>query len=913
MASDQQVLAALAAKTSQDMRYFELVRVACGTLKRKCYVCLGKHAMIFVRSDLNGMIHKGGELMYAYINKVVQDKQTSQHLLLLLSENKPGEWESTRLFVQIDNRELFLKHLRCNWQTDRMWRMGRVEPFPKFEYEITTKVAVTFLAAEQAQDSQPAVPDVEPFRGYKWCTYQGYRFMIPAAFSDQANAIQVEQTGEYKNEGTGVTLIVHVHENLTLDQLEKLNRDHIRWVAAAYKVQLVKEESQFYVLKDAMRPKRMNLSGDVAAWHGWEITIRTREATLLCLLLRRQYVPPVCDSAQDIALMIRCPAEEWRRSELQVRLEAYLCMDSFGPAASSNEVYHDIVQAKLDALRFDEAGLEWIGSHLKLQSMLRTEAKKFLRCIIKLFLVPGQEEGVAGVHRSILNDASVLVENDDDEEWADLPEFNISMLDRMDQFSFSMLGLPRQEKEDTEAAQIVRNKFIARMGRYFCWAVDGGLLGPRFTLDTMVEGLGQVGEQEYSLATTLFNFMLHMRSKDFHKAYELMPLMQQIIGIKDCIFNDRAMTVVLSTEWLRKQFGRVRDVEYFQVLGKLLQSSAGINLKAYVCRVFMEARQESKGGSAETYASMAALEGLLYTMKTGPLYLQTYASAALVNLSHGNDAIKTKLMGAGIAKLAIENIKTKDDDLINYTLTLMVNLTKEPHHRVVLVDEGVLPLLYDMLTSSYQQCLKPKNAGPDATGSAMMANSMKDKLLTQLCSVVGHFCKDEAYREHFLEMYPHTIKCMVYIATHCVPGSVLMSKVMFSLKQLCANAFDKKEWCGTVVIKPLIKFLRDLSIQDRDDVEKGLDFTDVERNPEFIYHAMLLLQMLATLSDNCSIIEEAAVRALDGAPVTNGRLAIEVVFEDVGKLPITKRFDRYALVVDELVVEIKRVQATFAM
>ena len=37
---------------------------------------------------------------------------------------------------------------------------------------------------------------------------------------------------------------------------------------------------------------------------------------------------------------------------------------------------------------------------------------------------------------------------------------------------------------------------------------------------------------------------------------------------------------------------------------------------------------------------------------------------------------------------------------------------QEPHHRVILVDEGVIPLLYDMLTSSYQQCLKPANAGP---------------------------------------------------------------------------------------------------------------------------------------------------------------------------------------------------------
>ena len=89
--------------------------------------------------------------------------------------------------------------------------------------------------------------------------------MVPDRFSDQANSIQDANTGEYVDD-KGVSIIVHVHEAFSLEQLTKIYRDNIRWVAADYKAQLCSEEGQFYVIKNCMRDKRMNLAADIAQW-----------------------------------------------------------------------------------------------------------------------------------------------------------------------------------------------------------------------------------------------------------------------------------------------------------------------------------------------------------------------------------------------------------------------------------------------------------------------------------------------------------------------------------------------------------------------------------------------------------------------------------------------------------------------
>ncbi len=64
--------------------------------------------------------------------------------------------------------------------------------------------------------------------------------------------------------------------------------------------------------------------------------------------------------------------------------EVELIADSLSPKSQDFSVYRPILQAKLDALRFDEDGFRWVENHLKLQPNIRETGKQFVRSILKI-------------------------------------------------------------------------------------------------------------------------------------------------------------------------------------------------------------------------------------------------------------------------------------------------------------------------------------------------------------------------------------------------------------------------------------------------------------------------------------------------------------------------------------------------
>mmetsp|Transcript_92890 Transcript_92890/g.165171 ORF Transcript_92890/g.165171 Transcript_92890/m.165171 type:complete len:873 (+) Transcript_92890:159-2777(+) len=853
MASDKQVLSAMGMKIGGECRYFELVNYVCGHERKKCFVCVGKFSLYFLRQDLNGPVNEGADVYFRHIIQVVQDDNSSQHCLLTLSDTLPG-WPSDRIFVKSENREMFLRHLRCNWQTDHMWRLGRVVNFPLTNHELTKEKQLDHYAL--------------PYKAHQWKKFQGYRFMIQDGFDDQPNSVQDAETGEYVND-KGVSLVVHIHEAFSLDQLSSIGRDNIRWVAHDYKVQLCSEETHFYVLKNSSRYKRMNLAADLASWHCWEIIVRTKAATVLCIVLRRQYIPPVCHSAQDIAVLLRCPEEEWRNSEVQLLMTAYRTADTLCSDAMNVSVYRDMVQAKLDALRFDEEGIEWIASHLKLKSCWEREAKRFVRTLWKLLC-----DDKAGKHftSDILNEKAenVLVDAERDDEWQDLeyiPDFG----QFIEEMKKAGEGLPLHGTQasalDEDTKYKVQMQWLSRVARYFAWAVDGGLMGARFNLDLLIEGLAAMTEESNKKGMTAFLFMLHLRPRDMTKNFSEVSLTVQMKenNLSQWMFNDRVMLAILSTDFLKKQIGKGRDADFFRCLGNLLESSCGTNLKAYVCRLFMELRSgptPGQRGNEDLSANLIVVPSMLSLLRSGSIFLATYASAALVNLSNGNQSVKMVLMGHNMAMLGVKSIESKDDELSYYTLMLMVNLTKEPHSRQVIASAGLIPMLYDILTSSYHQ-VRPATKKEGAGAGAALGSIAKERLLTQAAIVIGQFCNDDGFREQFNDMHPHTVKCMLYIFSTVQLGSSLSNKVMFALKQLCANSTEQKNRIGAHALPHLIE---------------GLGDKDVEKNPEFIYQSLLFMTMLAGLPTNCELMAKVDVVG---------------VLRELSKHPLAKKTDQF--------------------
>merc|ERR1712185_88824 len=137
-------------------------------------------------------------------------------------------------------------------------------------------------------------------------------------------------------------------------------------------------------------------------------------------------------------------------------------------------------------------------------------------------------------------------------------------------------------------------------------------------------------------------------------------------------------------------------------------------------------------------------------------------------------------MSLGVVPLLGEHLQSKDDDLTKYTLILMTNLTKSVHHRAAMINDGMIPILTELLTSSY-------------------SNQFKRDILTELASVIGQLCNDDDTRTTVCDN-PATLDCFLFVFDVAPEASKLKSKVMFALKQLCVNSTPNKQRVGDLVI-----------------------------------------------------------------------------------------------------------------
>jgi hypothetical protein len=374
-----------------------------------------------------------------------------------------------------------------------------------------------------------------------------------------------------------------------------------------------------------------------------------------------------------------------------------------------------------------------------------------------------------------------------------------------------------------------RNAWFARVARYLAYCLDGGILGNRLTLGDVVDYMQRIPSESGKRVQRVVDFCLHLRSRDFKKVYFEMPIYQQMRdpSFNTFIFDDRVMQLLLESGYLVKLFpkapGEQMSSAYAQFLATVLSGQqASISLKAGICRqVLRMAAQGENSASAGLPEDFIAklIQALVQTMNSDTAFLATYAVASMVNLSADNDNVKNLLMAAGAGSTCVKQLKSKDDELMTYTLLLLTNLTKSVHHRAIVVSYGLVNVLMDILTSSYRTALK-------------------HKMLGILASVIGQMCNDEDSRAQMAKK--QTVPCYLYIYDQAHMegmrwgGPQLQTKVMFMLKQIVANDPGKKQEVGEHIIKILV-----------------IDMINNRDNMEFLSSAQMLLAALALDKINC--------------------------------------------------------------
>ncbi|CAJ1337094.1 unnamed protein product [Effrenium voratum] len=793
MSADPVALQALAVRAKTQLRYFELVNFSAAEHNVKCFMAVGKHALYLIRRNLGGLYptEEGGKIFFAFIRSMVEDEDNATDLLLLLSESGALAWKSEKLFVSCDNRHALAQRIQVAWNTDYVFRFGQVRHLH------LTKQS---LRGERGESKQTISLTVKPFNGCKQVLHHGYRFFVPQSYKDQ------DHGGHFLDERQ-LALEIKVQEPVAIVDLEAADQNHIRWSALEYKESLTLPLSRVVITSSCGYHKRMNLMNDICAWSGWELALRSEESVMAVILLRRQYVPPLADSAQDFIIRVTSPrwaVDEGQVEEALLLHEARWIADCTMPDTPNctvpQQMYRDFIQAKLDTLLLPESALAWTEQSLGMKPSCEREARVFLKACMKVLKEEYQ-----------LSCPSLL-----DEVGEDIPLL-VSPLEAAQQTARSMPG--GEESGTSGDFDEARNAWWARVARYFTYCLDG-VIFRNFSLADVCDAVLTAKPNRAKIHEALL-FMLHVRPQDMTQKWqphEIKHLLLHPEFFQTYEFNDRAMQALLEFGWLAKQLkppkGDERmSLEFSEFLAVLLVSSmSSIDLKAAICREIISACS----GPMHVAVLVPALSAALQQRN---IHLKTHATVTLVNMTANHELVKDILIKMEAPQIIARHLCVRDNDLLYYTLMLTTNLTRSTAHRQALNSFGVVGELTQLL----QMPLTPS----------------KHQILAEVACTLGQLCSEKEIWESFSD--GKVLQRLIQLHMSSPPGSRLRSKMMFALRQICyggsLKASDFREEIGPSL--PAI-------IQELHGIVEhhGFDAPDSEQT-DCVVNAVLLLHTLS--------------------------------------------------------------------
>eukprot|EP00927_Polykrikos_kofoidii_P087211 TRINITY_DN9990_c0_g1_i1.p1 TRINITY_DN9990_c0_g1~~TRINITY_DN9990_c0_g1_i1.p1 ORF type:complete len:874 (-),score=155.69 TRINITY_DN9990_c0_g1_i1:21-2642(-) len=823
MSMDPVVLGLLGDKCQQQLQMFELVNVY-NLEWTQCYMCIARHALFFVTKWMDKLCPGQEQISYMSIEKAVADTDTRRLFALKLAQPE-GSWQ-TKLLIESHHRDVLLERIALCWQAEYMYARFEVEKFPQAKGEISKQ-----LPGFGEGSNNIDLMQVKPFREYAQdFKHRGYSFFLRKDFHSSSGLKQgsfVHDTGwevRYSHQNfvvpAGVMITLHVQDPIPIMELERSSTgaDDLRTVAAEYKRAITDSVDQFYVWQNGAYIKKMNRTNDIASWDGWEFFVRSKDFVFVCVLLRREHIPPLCDIVQDIAVVLRCPAQTLRAEHCEVLLdECRFVADSVSSTSESKLTYNSIIQSRLDALQFNEESYRWLEGYLKLSPVhKRPAALKFVKSIVKILITDFQ-----------FWDETLI----EDEVFREIPYLHNPLHVAQEMLSDASALL--DDGSDDEKTAMRRHAFHWRISRYLAYCVDGGVVGDRFSLGKLVQIVGKSSLETNKTMRSVVEFLLFVvpRRDEWKRPFSssrmpLSQLLQNPSDFENYMFNESVMRVLLienyiSEEWKRKQTTGVDTASYERLLAAMLTNDkVGVGLRTLICRQILDTTPPANAKEGEDDVKMQVLvKALVKVMEGGNLSLSACATAALVNRCSNNINTKTLLVASNVIHIAIQQLQAKDDDLTLYTLYLLVNLTKTPQHRAIVVRECGVPIIVDILTSSYQ-------------------NLRKHKILAEVAGVLGQLCNDKETRLMISEDFP-VVLCLLWVFDSSQQNTKLKSSVLFSLRQLCALSQNKIK-VGSHVIPTVIDQLSQAT----------------PKYEECATNAILLLSMVAGIHTNALMMAE---------------------------------------------------------
>ncbi|TRY52892.1 ARM repeat containing protein [Cryptosporidium tyzzeri] len=751
---------------------------------------------------------------------------------------------------------------------------------------------------------------IEEFQDYRKYIFDGYYFFAKQGFENKANQSHNSQTGSYVSYN-GVEININVHPQIFLNQKKPNTNDtqtrenkgaetkgcsnigsNLYNVAQEYVRFLsnMSTDKTYSVYLNGQYNKKMNLSDDISTWSCWEIFIKTSRMSIVCIIMRRCYIPPTLDSYQDISVTYTCSYKDMKYFNLTDRdllRECRLSADSISPISQHHTLYTEFIQSQLDTLLFDEFSYSWISTNIKLHPAFKVGARSFLKSILKM-----------------LDKANILADSELIEEIDLLEKSGSSRYDQENETKVEVFEDPMAcihemlsqiSGVDKFSRSIIERQklhfFELRLARYLSYCVDGGLLGAKFIIEDLVSSVGMANRNVDSKIRQVLDYLLHVRSKDMSTDYcqlKLVNLLQNPRFVRDYCFVPSVMARFVNSGYCARLIPTGKETLYIEFLMNLLTLPIKNNfgqrsqLRISILQQVLHATGDSK--KRDYYIQMVPLLVEIFSGNEldGDNTGSKYAGAALLNLCFSNDILKSELVKAGISSAIVKKLQKRDDlQLTKICLSLVVNISKDPSHRQTLIAEGILPIIADSLHEiledfrPYSQDLvlqKNKIHGQFSIHSKQ--NSDWD-VLPIILGVIGQLSNENDIKHMFISNWcvlDYILYLFHNLEVYVGSNNDIICKIIFCIKQLCNSSWIVQLRVGKHCIPTLIEIISTpVNKKERREASTmkfiqyysyWVPFHTISENRDssiflsgingdVIFHSLLLLETLSYYHPNC--------------------------------------------------------------
>ncbi|SBT81006.1 conserved Plasmodium protein, unknown function [Plasmodium malariae] len=656
------------------------------------------------------------------------------------------------------NKNILIKQLCVGYSTYYMFHLNRnfYMPITKETYEERCN------RTKQNSPLKKLDFSIQPFIGYRKIVFDDYFFFMHKSFQ---NFTTVSSESAFYVDYRGIEICIKIDDKKSMIELEQtadsnfyqLARNHLNFLINDMKLPLVIRRNFYY--------KKMNLSDDLAKWAGYEIYLKNETHTLVCIIFRRTYIPPLLDKRQDIYVTFRIShqsQQEFDVTDKHLFDEVYVVANSITPNDVHNTYYANLIQVQVDALIYSPEIYEFFETSIKIKPSYFDYIKMFLKSML-----------------IILKEGDVVISSD--------------ILD--------FLG------EDTK---------VERNLEYLLNVILNQISAHKYNIADLIKGAIAISRDNKMAMDNIISFFLHVREKDYVKGYEssCLELLQEndnldielgsLLDSNNYSVNDFFLFYLHQCGYINKYFCYKNDDNYKKIIAYILKYGINIKIKKQICKNLLVFSNDYKN---KYYALMNSIISFLSNNSDHKNLCQLILST-LINITNENNELKECLLKLNISMISNFLILSNDYDIINKIVLLYINLSKEEYMCDDIINNGLLINFVDILFNIYHIDIKLK----------------KDICINILC-ILGQFFNYKKYYIFILNHYIGLVDVAIYIYQTTDSFYFDKIKLIFFFKQLVQYSYILKDQVCKHLCPLIIKEI--YLFQNNDFIYSSLNLFDV--------------------------------------------------------------------------------------